>query len=428
MLYERISTPENTARTRRILLLQGPVGPFFRDLQAALRTKGYFVRRVIFNAGDAAFADGANSVRFSGDLVAWEAWLRHEMVMQPPDLIILFGSNRPAHVRARQMAAQSGIAVLSLEEGYLRSGYITCESGGNNQHSPLVQWRHCNKVKPDFQPDVAPHAMARSPFPVMSLWGVVYYGMRDGFSKVPDEGLFHRRRDHLARLAVRWSAHAARRIAARGFEMRKIRQLRKSRDYILVPLQVPTDSQLLTAARGWSTPRLVEGCLQALLQADPSQRLVFKLHPLDTSGAAIKRAIRKRTKELGLPRGRVQVLNSGRIGDLAHYSSGMVVINSTSAFSALHHEVPVLVLGEAVFRHDGVVTLGDKDVDIAVFFRQRQVGQHHKIHAFMTDLKARSLLPGDFYIASGRRAAVTAIIGKIDQMQATAFQPGGAGL
>ncbi len=428
MLYERIATPEDTAPPYRILLLQGPVGPFFRDLQAALRVSGHCVRRVIFNAGDAVFADGTNGVRFTGDLESWDAWLRHEMMMQTPDLIILFGSNRPAHVRARGIAARYGIPVLSLEEGYLRSGYITCELGGNNQHSPLVQWWPCDKVKRRFRPEVEPHPLARSAFPVMSFWGVVYYGIRDGFSNGPDEGLFHRSRDHPLRLAVRWGAHATRRIAARGLEAGKIRSLRKRRDYILVPLQVPTDSQLLVAARGWTTPRLVEGCLQALLHAKDSERLVFKLHPLDTSGAAIKNAILRRAQELGLARGRVQVLHSGRIGDLADHSSGMVVINSTSAFSALHHDVPLLVLGEAVFRHDSVVSIGETEADIAAFLNQRHVRTRDNILAFLRDLKAESLLPGDFYIASGRRAAAAAIIGKIAAMQARTPKSDGAGL
>lgn len=375
---------------------------------------------MLFHAGDAFFAKEAGCIRFSGDLDTWDAWFRHEMMMQTPDLIILFGSNRPAHLRARHIAARNGIAVLSLEEGYLRSGYITCELGGNNQHSPLLHWRLGSGGTASFDPALEPHVAAGPVLPVMSLWAMIYYGLRDGLSCGPDEALFHRKRHNLLRLALHWSAHAGRRILARGLEQRKVHALRKSRDYILVPLQVPTDSQLVVAARGWTTPKLIEACLQALLRTDHSQRLVFKLHPLDTSGAAIARAVRRRSRELGISAGRVKVLNSGRIGDLAHHSNGMLVINSTSAFSALHHDVPVLVLGEAVFRHDNLVTIGETDADIIAFFKQRQARRREAVNAFMSDLKAQSLLPGDFYIASGRKVAVTAIIGRIARLQDTA--------
>ena len=104
----------------------------------------------------------------------------------------------------------------------------------------------------------------------------------------------------------------------------------------------------------------------------------------------------------------------------------MVVINSTSAFSALHHNVPVLVLGEAVYRHEDVVTTGKTEADVEAFFKLRHAKQRDVIDAFLGCLKAGHLIPGDFYAASGRQVAIAGIIAKINQLKASSGLSSGA--
>src|SRR3546814_15015681 len=54
------------------------------------------------------------------------------------DLVILFGSGRPIHRVACKAAKAIGVRILSLEEGYIRPGYVTVEPDGNNADSPLA--------------------------------------------------------------------------------------------------------------------------------------------------------------------------------------------------------------------------------------------------------------------------------------------------
>src|SRR3546814_13621049 len=58
----------------RVLLLQGPVGPFFRHLQQHLADSGFDAWRICFNAGARFFASRNKRVDFSGDIDEWEAW------------------------------------------------------------------------------------------------------------------------------------------------------------------------------------------------------------------------------------------------------------------------------------------------------------------------------------------------------------------
>jgi capsular polysaccharide export protein len=413
-------------RARRVLLLQGPVGPFFSGLQDALEASGYDVRRVIFNFGDRVFALGRKAVRFDGTPPEWANWLEAELGRHRPDAIILFGCNRPPHRVAREIAAAAGIPVLSLEEGYLRSGYVSCEAGGNNMHSPMARWRPRRAFARPGQGGPAPSS-SRFSFAAMCLWGAIYYLLRDLASKPSEEPLFHRDRERIVPLAFNWTAHMLGRIAARLTEFPTRRSLGRAPGYLLIPLQVGSDSQLQLAARGWTTERLIDAVLQAAGRSGTGPRVVFKLHPLEPRSSRVGRMIRRKARQFGVPRRRVTILRSGRMGDLTARSSGMIVINSTSAFSALHHDIPVLVLGEAVFRHREIVTIGENEADVARFLLARRAKSRAQIDAFIAELKAQSLISGGFYGRTERKAAIAGIMGRLEQLQAAVHDMRAAG-
>ena len=400
----------------RILLLQGPVGPFFSELHAALSDAGLKTRRVTFNTGDKIFSGAKECIYFTGTQSEWETWLRFEIALLRPAVIILFGCERPAHVVALRLARLNGIDVLCLEEGYLRTGYVTCEVGGNNRHSPLTNW-DAHRPAADSRPIVSVSSPFSTSFATMGLWASAYYLAREVASKQSDCHLFHRPHVRIVPLTWRWGVHLLRRLAARISEFSIKQALYRKGGYILVPLQVSSDSQLQFGARGWSTSRLIDTCLKASSAHRMGQVVVFKLHPLEPGSAELKREIFRQADVFGVDRQRIKVLHSGRVGDLAKHSSGVVVINSTSVFSALHHDIPVLVLGEAVFRHPEIVTLGETEADIAAFFKVRHAKPKAQIDAFIAAIKAQSLLPGDFYVSRGRKIAIEGIMHKVQQRQ-----------
>jgi capsular polysaccharide export protein len=408
--------PSKVAKSQqKILLLQGPVGPFFSDLHNALDAAGFGVKRVLFNSGDEFFALGQNNVRFTGILGDWEAWLRLKITQYKPDFIVLFGSNRPAHTVARRVAKLAGIPVMCLEEGYLRSGYVTAELGGNNQHSPLIKWKPQGSLRP-VEDTVSAVKAARSSFLVMSVWGALYYLAREAFSRASDEELFHRPRERVLPMAWSWCNHMVRQMVARIAEFPILNALRKKSGYILIPLQVSQDSQVQIASRQWNLVKLVDASLRALAHTELNQLIVFKLHPLERENGAIARLIKQKAKALGVRRARFAVLRTGRIGELSANSGGVIVINSTSAFSALHHKVPLLVMGDAVYRHAELVTIGNDDQDIANFLKLRSTKSEEAIQEFVEAVKAQSLLPGDFYVAAGRKIAAQNIVHKLKQL------------
>ena len=94
----------------------------------------------------------------------------------------------------------------------------------------------------------------------------------------------------------------------------------------------------------------------------------------------------------------------------------MVLIKSTSGFSALHHGVPLLVLGDAIYRHDEIATIGENQNDIVDFCRFRHSKSPEKIAAFFEAVKSQSLLPGDFYGSAGRKEAIRNIVRKLNDI------------
>jgi len=119
--------------TPRVLLLQGPVGPFFKSLQNSLNENGFDAWRICFTAGDKLYSNKNKRITFSEGLNEWPSWLDQLLSYSDIDCIVLFGCERPIHSLAIKIARKRNIPVVSLEEGYIRPGFITVEHGGNNR-------------------------------------------------------------------------------------------------------------------------------------------------------------------------------------------------------------------------------------------------------------------------------------------------------
>lgn len=397
-----------------ILLLQGPVGPFFAHLKRAFEQHGYRVLKVNFNAGDWLSCHGKASLNFSGSPEIWGEWLDTFLCRSRPAAIVLFGDSRPYHRVAVSMAARVEIPVWCLEEGYARPHFVTCELGGNNGKSPLrqalegVRCRRATTERPT-------KPVTGNLFQAMAFHATAYAVAKALGAPFFLGNAFHRNRG-LGAEALLWSRGFCRKIvnyhANQSFLQHLIEHLESS--YFVVALQVHDDLHLLRHGRGWTMERLITETIQSFARyAETEHRLVIKVHPMDR-GHRSYRTFAGRIAALCNCDDRVHVVDDGSIGLMIRHSLGVVTINSTSGLLALNHGKPLLALGDAIYTHPGLVMDAvDGSAALDRFWRDRTGPDSKRIKLFLRLMREESLVNGSFYARDWLAATSQEIVARV---------------
>lgn len=345
-------------KDKRVLLLQGPVGPFFRRFAEDLLWEGAQVCKIDFNGGDWLFSP-RKSLLFRGRPEEWPAFFEQILVERRIDVLFLFGDCRPLHRVAHEIAHRRGVDIGVFEEGYVRPDYITLERFGVNGHSniPRDPLHHLNSPVPP----VAPSLPVGKTFGAAAAWAMIYYAASSLFHPIFRHYRHHRPLhiwEGLCWLRGFWRDWRYR-STERGLDLKLQTQL--SKRYFLVPLQVHNDAQIHIHSDFDSVEAFIADVIASFAKnADPDHSLVIKHHPLDRGYHDYTRLIRKKTQEHGA-QGRVFYLHDQHLPTLLEHARGVIVINSTVGFSAIHHGTPVKVCGEAIYNMQGLTFQGPLD-------------------------------------------------------------------
>lgn len=395
-----------------ILLLQGPVGVFFKHLSQQLDESQFDVRHVCFNASDIWYSDVKYRHIFQGTDDVWINYLDQLNDNKPIDLIILFGCERSRHAMAIEYGKIHNIPILSLEEGYLRPGYITAEWGGNNRKSPL---RNIDLNTPIDYLNIEPasgHA-----FKNMSWYSFKYYMIRH-FGKIIYPGAGHHKQRDLIKEAFFWCRNVLRKNLHRRYNHMMFNKMSSldgiANKYFIVPMQVRDDGQLLKAGNGWNNEKVREHLIPSFAKhSNPEDYLIFKAHPLERGHTNAKQHIKELSKKHNVS-DRVIYIDDGSIGQITKYAKCMITINSTSAISAFHFGTPLIVLGEAMFKRDELVTcVNDMNIPDTIW-KENHKKDKNNIDIFFNLMKETALLSGDFYSKTNINIAIKEIIKKVN--------------
>jgi len=395
---------------KNILLLQGPVGGFMARLGIFLAEQGCNVRKIDFNAGDSFFSRGLDVLRFSGGLAEWKVFFNDYLESNPVDLIVAFGSERPVHKAAREVADAFRLPLCCLEEGYIRPGYITAEMGGNNDNSPLAG------RLPDADWKIPVNVSDAKDFKSFSRFSVksaTYYCVRSFFTFGRSKELYHRRFSPPLE-CFHWVRNFYRRFTGEVRNYRVIEKLLEHHDkrFYLVPLQVAADANLQRAAMGWNSRRVIAESIASFSKAAPSNtRLVFKVHPLERGHCDYVPYIEEMAAEYGVA-DRVAVIDIGSMGLLARHCAGMITINSTSGLSAIFHGVPLLLIGKALYANSELAMCANGEPDFDCFWSNGFVAPAALRRRYIEWLRESCLVHGDFYSEEGIEIACTGLATK----------------
>lgn len=385
----------NALPARRVLLLQGPVGPFFRRLGRLLRAAGAEVHKVNFNGGDCLFYP-RGAVTWRGHPRDWPEFLRSLIVQRQINVVLLFGDCRPIHTAAREIALRLAVQVGVFEEGYIRPNFITFESFGVNGHSRLPRTAEFYRQLPPASRHV--ETEVRNTFRYAALWATVYY-----IACAAARPWFPRYRHHRP-LALSeawpWVRSAWRKVLYR-FRERGILELLTGalhRKFFLVPLQVSVDSQVRRHSSFRSVRHFIRHVVASFAAHAPGDAvLVIKHHPLGRGYHDYRRLLATLAAEFGLA-GRVLYIHDQHLPTLLDSTRGAVLINSTAGLTALEHGAPVKACGVAVYDVPGLTFQGSLDE----FWRQAESFRpdaelFQRFRAYLVD---HTQINGSFYKGS----------------------------
>jgi capsular polysaccharide export protein len=393
---------------RRFLFLQGPHGPFFRQLAGMLAASGAEIRRVGFNRGDRAFwPDTKTFIPFRGTIADWPAEITRLLDDGVTDLV-LYGDTRPVHAAAVSAARDRGITVHVFEEGYLRPHWVTYERGGSNGNSRLMgltlqDMRAALAQVDNDQPD----APARwGDMRQHIFWGALYHwfvwsGFWDFRNYRPhrevtvwQEFLLHCKRLILQPFH-RWERMlATTRIRMGGFP------------YHLVLLQLEHDASFRAHSPFGSMTEFIETVIAGFAKgASGHHHLVFKAHPLEDGRVPLKRTIYRIAQQHGVSE-RVHFVRGGKLAQLLNHARSAVTVNSTAAQQALWRGLPLRAFGAAVFGKPEFVS----NQPLADFFSRPTRPDTRAYREYRRYLLETSQIPGGFYSARGRRELLRQVV------------------
>lgn len=376
---------------RRILLLQGPLGPFFYNLAQDLRASGAVVLKVNFNGGDWLFYP-TQCLFYRKPMEEWPAFFEHMVGFEEIDTVIIFGDCRPIHRAILGVVERLGLKLLVFEEGYVRPDYVTLEQNGVNGRSELPK-------DPKFYQTRILRRL-KQPLKVGSSFynAMAYAMMYHGASRLAWMGFRHYKHHRPLTIleGLRWIRAGLRKIKFERLEKGVLSMLceKFSRRFYLVPLQVHNDAQITEHSAYSSSEEFIAEIIESFSGNAPEETLlVLKHHPLDRGYRDYTLYIRDLALQHGVS-DRVHYIHDLHLPTLLKNARGVVLINSTVGISALQRGIRVKACGKAIYNFAGLTFQGELDDfwrDTSPFF---DIRLFEKFRSFLIE---QTQINGNFY-------------------------------
>ena len=343
-----------------ILLLQGPVGPFFKKFSRQLESHGHNVLKVNLNGGDLYYFRSGKYLNFTAPASVWPSWVESVMLGRDIDRLYLFGDCRRYHRQAIDIARRLDIDIYVFEEGYVRPNYVTLEKDGVNGFSSACEKSgiHERLQQTDTGIKELPSEPVENVFSAAAAHCLQYYIAAfalSGFFKHYD----HHRSLNIFTEGMYWLRSGFRKIAYR-FSQRSLGKtiLDGNKKYFLLPLQVHSDMQVRQHSGFSSIEKYLEHVISSFSKSNRDDcSLVIKHHPYDRGYKNYSAIIQKLSLVYGLEN-RLYYVHDTDLPSLLRNAEGSVLINSTVGISSLYHDTPVKALGDSIYDIEGLTYQG----------------------------------------------------------------------
>ena len=406
-----------TAPARRsFVFLQGPPGPLFRRLGAAIAATGTAVYRINLSGGDHYdWPDGA--VDFRGRYSDWPVFFDNFLREKRITDLVLFGDCRPYHVSAHGMAAMRGVRTHVLEEGYLRPDWMTFELEGVNARSSLSRDKAWLRQQATLLPAVTQEVPITASFRRRardSYWH--YHHVLNGRFRYP-----HYRSHRSGSILMEgfgWMWRFARQSVRAKAADATLRELH-GKPLFLVPLQLSGDYQIRAHSPFPDMQSAATYVIESFAaNADRNLHLLLKAHPLDSSFYNWAAFTRRHAERLGLE-DRLHFIDGGDLEQMVQTARGLICVNSTSATLALAADTPVCTIGDAIYDMPGLTHQRHLDT----FWNKPTPPEPGLYRAFRRVLVDRCLVRGGLASESAVTTLVDSMIDRLALDRASASMP-----
>ena len=384
--------------TKNILLLQGPMGPFFNKLDKKFTQRGAKTFRIGLNAGDEYFADANHFTPYKETQEKWHLFVEDFYIRHAIDMLFVFGDCRCYQERAIQIAKQLNIRVFVFEEGYIRPDFITLEEDGVNKNSTLSQERSfydALSYHKDMECNKKNIHKIGSTYARMAWYATLYYIISNLFARKYPHYKHHRKFSSLVEAFYGIKNFIRKNIyTIAEFQAIKKFETTLCKRYYFVAIQTHDDFQIKKHSHYRSIEEFLEEVLVSFSKHAPKDTfIVFKHHPMDRGKKNYKPLLKKLAKQLQCEK-RVYIVYDLHLPRLLKNAKATVTVNSTVGISSLYHSTPTICLGESMYDIEGLTSKG---IPLDLFWREYTPVDEQLFDKFRCYLIQKTQLNWSFY-------------------------------
>lgn len=342
-------------KDKRVLLLQGPMGNFFKRLDKNFRKRGAITYRIGFNKGDEFYSYSDNYTPFKGKPMEWGKFILDFLEKNRIDIIFLIGDCRFYQKITRSVTVDKNIIVFVFEYGYIRPHYITLERDGVNNFSKIPR-------EPSFYNKIELKALQEarhshsSRFSII-ISSIIYYFLSNiCYRKYPH---YQHHRDFLAYKEAFFGIRGA--IRKELYKSKDEKYLKKitqelSKKYYFIPIQTHNDFQIREHSKYEKIEDFMVEVIDSFSKFAPKETfLIFKHHPEDRGRKNYKKFLEKEANKRGVL-DKIIVVYDTFLPDCLENAKATVTINSTVGLTSISKGIATITLGDAIYDMEGLTT------------------------------------------------------------------------
>ena len=342
-----------------ILLLQGPVGPFFSNLRYFYKNRGSKVFKINFNFGSQFFyKPDEYTFTFSDFEINFQFYIKNFLIKNKINAVFLFSNKRFFHSIAINEAKELGIQIYSLEEGYMRPNYFTLEKKGNNLDSPIINIDPYKLSDETFNYKPQPYKN----FLPMCFNATLYWFF--SYIKNYEFPYYRHHRDLNFARGLNWVRGFFRFVKYEITEFFIRYKLKKETEkkYFLCILQVFDDFQVTKNSHYKSIEQYLEEVLISFVNYKKNNIsndvLLIKHHPMDIGEKNYSEFIKYCANRLNIKKDIIYFHNIRYLSNIYSIIKGAVTINSTLGLKLLLNDIPVINLSKSFYNKPGLTYQG----------------------------------------------------------------------